>query len=252
MTQGTIFSIEEFALNDGPGIRTTVFFKGCPLRCSWCHNPEGLSFAPQTIQTADGKRICGERISARQLVQRLAKDADVLKMSGGGVTVTGGEPLAQPDFLEQLLILLRKQNIHTAIETSGHAPAKIFQRIAPLADLILFDIKTMDPAAHKTHTGADNTLILENLKWLCESGRQLVVRLPLIPHVNDSTAQMEAVRELVQNAAGLVRVELLRYHKTAGAKYEMLGMEYRPSFDVNAPVTVNNVFEKHGIKILVL
>ena len=252
MTQGILFSIEEFALHDGPGIRMTVFFKGCPLRCAWCHNPEGLSFAPQMIRTMDGERICGERISAGALADRIAKNAGIFDMTNGGITITGGEPLAQPEFLAELLTLLRERGIHTAIETSGYAPAEIFRRIAPLTDLILFDIKSMDAAIHKKYTGVDNTCILANLDWLIGSGAKFIVRLPLIPGVNDSAVQMEAVLAFIKDATGLVRVEMLRYHKTAGAKYAMVGMEYNPSFDVSATVEINNVFEKNNIKTIIL
>ena len=252
MAQGTIFSIEEFALHDGPGIRTTVFFKGCPLRCEWCHNPEGLSFAPQMIRTMDGDRVCGERISAEMLTNRIAKNAGIFDMTLGGVTITGGEPLAQPEFLAELLTLLRERGIHTAVETGGYAPCNIFEQIAPLADLILFDIKSMDAAIHKKYTGVDNIRILANLEWLIGNGAKFIVRLPLIPGVNDSAVQMEAVLEFIKDAAGLVRVEMLRYHQTAGAKYDMVGMEYNPSFDVSAPVAIHNVFEKNNIKTVIL
>ena len=252
MPQGTIFSIEEFAINDGPGIRTTVFFKGCPLRCAWCHNPEGFSFAPQTIRTIDGERICGEVITARELADRLAKNADVLDLTLGGITITGGEPLAQPDFLAELLALLHEQGIHTAIETSGYAPAEVFRRIVPLTDLVLFDVKSMDTAIHKKYTGVDNTCILANLKWLIGNGIKFIVRLPLIPGINDSVAQMEAVLEVIKDATSLVRVEMLRYNKIAGAKYSMLGMEYNPPFDVHVPVKINNIFEKNNIKTILL
>ena len=252
MAQGIIFSIEEFALNDGPGIRTAVFFKGCPMRCAWCHNPEGFSFAPQTIRTVDGERICGELITAGALADRLAKNAGFFKMTHGGVTVTGGEPLAQPEFLAELLIRLREKEIHTAIETSGYATADVFRHIVSLTDLILFDIKSMDATIHKKYTGVDNVLILDNLAWLVGSGATFILRLPLIPGVNDSTEQMEAVLEAVRDAAGLVRVEILRYHKTAGAKYTMSGLEYNPPFDVNALIEINNVFEKNNIKNIIL
>jgi len=252
MSQGIIFSIEEFALNDGPGIRTTVFFKGCPLRCAWCHNPEGFLFAPQMIRTMDGDRMCGEQVTAGDLVDRLAKNISIFDMTHGGVTITGGEPLAQPEFLAELLTLLRRRRIHTAIETGGYAHAKVFRRIAPLTDLILFDIKSMDTAIHKKYTGVDNVRILANLKWLIGSGSKFIVRLPLIPRVNDSVEQMEAVLDTIKDATGLVRVEMLRYHKTAGAKYAMIGMEYNPPFDIHAPVEINNIFEKNNIKTIIL
>ena len=252
MAQGIIFSIEEFALNDGPGIRTTVFFKGCPLRCAWCHNPEGFSFTPQTIRTMDGERICGELITAEALAARLTKNAGFFEMTHGGVTVTGGEPLAQPEFLAELLMLLHEKGIHTTIETSGYAATEVFRRIVSLTDLILFDIKSMDATIHKQYTGVDNTLILANLEWLVSSGSKFIIRLPLIPGVNNSTEQMEAVLEAVRDAAGLVRVEMLRYHKTAGAKYAMLGLEYNPPFDEHASIEINNVFEQNNIKNIIL
>ena len=252
MVQGVIFSIEEFALNDGPGIRTTVFFKGCPLRCAWCHNPEGFLFTPQTIRTMDGERICGEQVTAEELTERLVQNATIFEMTQGGITITGGEPFAQPAFLAELLALLRQRGIHTAIETSGYAPADIFRQIAPLTDLLLFDIKSMDATIHKQYTGVDNAQILANLAWLVSSGMKFIVRLPLIPGVNDSVVQMEAVLEAIRNAAGLVRVEMLRYHKTAGAKYAKVGMEYTPPFDVNAPIEINNVFEINNIKTIIL
>ena len=252
MAQGTIFSIEEFALHDGPGIRTTVFFKGCPLRCAWCHNPEGFSFTPQIIHTIDGERICGELITAEALADRLAQNAGFFDMTLGGITVTGGEPLAQPEFLAELLSLLHKRGIHTAIETSGYASAEVFKHIVPLTDLILFDIKSMDASIHKKYTGIDNALILINLEWLVRSKAKFIVRLPLIPNVNDSAEQMEAVFETIKDATGLVRVEMLRYHKTAGAKYAMLGMVYNPPFDVHIPVEINNIFEKNNIKNIIL
>ena len=252
MAQGVIFSIEEFALNDGPGIRTTVFLKGCPLRCAWCHNPEGFSFTPQMIRTMDGERICGESITSEALIEQLAKNADILAMTLGGVTLTGGEPLAQSEFLAELLTGLHKRGIHTAIETSGYAPVEVFRRIAPLTDLILFDIKSMDAVIHKQYTGVDNSLILANLQWLTGHGTNFIVRLPLIPGVNDSVMHMEAVLACIKDATGLVRVEMLRYHQTAGAKYAMLGMEYNPPFHVHDPVNVNNIFEKNNINCIIL
>ena len=250
MLQGTIFSIEEFALNDGPGIRTTVFLKGCPLGCVWCHNPEGIAFTPQLMKTAEGERTCGEIITTGALVERLLRHSEFLEQTGGGVTFTGGEPLAQPAFLEELLRKLAP--VHRAIETSGYAPTEIFRRIISLADLTLFDIKTIDAGVHKKYTGADNNLILRNLQWLCESGKDFIIRLPLIPGVNDSLEAMEAVLEIIRDAPSLLRVEMLRYHRTAGAKYAMIGLDYSPPFDTGAEVEVHNVFENFHIKTIIL
>ena len=251
MTQGTIFSIEEFALNDGPGIRTTVFLKGCPLRCAWCHNPEGLSFAPEILKTNEGERLCGEIYTAEQLVGMLLRNRDFYASTGGGVTFTGGEPLAQPDFLCETLEMLAGK-IHTAIETSGFASEDVFRRVIALTDLVLFDIKSMNPSIHRKFTGVDNKCILKNLKYLCSSGKELIIRLPLIPQVNDSLEQMTAVLEFIKGAGAVHRVEMLRYHRTAGAKYAMCGRDYSPPFNPQAEVEIHNVFENQNIKTIIL
>ncbi len=250
MSKGIIFSIEEFAINDGPGIRTTVFLKGCPLRCAWCHNPEGLSFAPQVMHSHEGDRICGEEYTAQTLAARLLKDREFFAMNDGGVTVTGGEPLAQPEFLIELLQLL--EPVHRVIETSGYASDEVFQRVLPLVDLFLFDLKAMNPEIHKKYTGVDNTPILRNLATLCESGKPFIIRLPLIPGVNDTEEHMTLVREAIEGSRGLVRVEMLRYHKTAGAKYAMIDTHYDPPFDPDAEVRIHNVFKDTNIKTLLL
>ena len=251
MTRGTIFSIEEFALNDGPGIRTTVFLKGCPMRCAWCHNPEGFSFAPEILKTSEGERLCGELYTARQLADKLLRNREFFASTGGGVTFTGGEPLAQPDFLAETLEMLTG-GVHTAIETSGYASEDVFRRIVALTNLVLFDIKSMDTSIHKQYTGVDNTLILKNLEYLCGSGKEFIVRLPLIPAVNDSLEQMTAVLEAIKGAVALQRVEMLRYHRTAGAKYAMTGRTYSPPFDPQAEVAIHNVFENNHIKNIIL
>ena len=204
MITGTIFSIEEFAINDGPGIRTTVFLKGCPLRCAWCHNPEGLSFAPQVMHKKDRDEISGEIISSDSLASRLLKNREFFAMNEGGVTFTGGEPTAQPAFL--IDILGKLPGIHRAIETSGFCQSEVFARILENLDYVLFDIKLVDPAEHKRWTGVDNAPILANLELLKASGKPCVIRVPLIPGVNDSIDNMKATRDLVAGAPGLQRV----------------------------------------------
>jgi len=250
MVTGTIFSIEEFALSDGPGIRTTVFLKGCPLRCRWCHNPEGISFMPQMLQTKEGERMCGEEVEASELAKKLLRHQDIFESSGGGITFTGGEPLSQPKFLAEMLRLVKP--VHTAIETCGYSPATVFEKIVPLTDLMLFDIKCMDSSKHKEYTGKDNAPILQNLKWLCGSGHKFIIRLPLMPGVNDSKEDMERVLKAIKDAKGLEWVEMLRYHKTAGAKYQMAGQAYDPGFDTQTEVAINNVFESYNIKTIIL
>ena len=147
---GVIFSIEEFAVNDGPGIRTTVFLKGCPLRCAWCHNPEGWSPHPQPLTKQGRTEICGYSISVDKLVAMLRRDEDIFRESGGGVTFTGGEPLVQADFLCN--VLDRLSGIHRAVETSGHAPGKVFERVLEKVELMLFDVKLVDGEMHKKYT----------------------------------------------------------------------------------------------------
>lgn len=242
MTQGIIFSIEEFAINDGPGIRKTVFLKGCPLRCAWCHNPEGLLCSPQIMHGRDGDEQCGRYVGSTELAAALLADNGFYAMNNGGVTFTGGEPTMQSDFLIDVLGML-KGKVHTALETSGFCPESVFGRIVNLTDFVLFDIKAIDPEVHKRYTGVDNTLILKNLDNLIHSGKPFVVRIPLIPGVNDSLETMESVNGLIKDAPGLQRVELLRYHKTAGAKYAKVDMEYNPPFDTEAEPQIHDIFK---------
>ena len=250
MQTGVIFSIEEFAVNDGPGIRTTIFLKGCPLRCMWCHNPEGQKAAPQPLTKQGRTETCGYTIDSDALAARVRRDEDVFRDSGGGVTFTGGEPLVQVDFLCEVLDKL--EGIHRAVETCGHASEESFKRVLDRVDYVLFDVKIVDSALHKKYTGVGNELIKANLKSLCQSGKPFVVRVPLIPGVNDTKENMEATAELLQGAKGLQRVELLRYHKTAGAKYPMVGMEYKPDFDEDATPEIHDTFTERDIKLLVL
>ena len=249
---GTIFSIEEFAVNDGPGIRTTVFLKGCPLRCQWCHNPEGISFEPQILKKKNGlEEMCGEKISAKVLADKLLRNEKIFKMNEGGVTFTGGEPLAQAQFLFETMRLL-KNRVHIAIETSGFATGAIFKEATGLADLILMDNKSCDPQVHKKFTGVDNTQILENLKFLCRADTDFIVRVPLIPGVNDTLKNMEALSEILKEAKRLKRVELLRYNKIAGTKYYMLGKKYSPDFNTSIQPDIHDTFTANSIPFIVL
>ena len=281
MAKGVIFDIEEFALYDGPGIRKTVFFKGCPLRCIWCHNPEGMNFNKELMVSKSScinckrctsvcnhkvcvacgmcvavcplrlRKVCGAVWEAKDLAADLLKDSDFLEKNHGGITISGGEPLAQPEFLWELLERLKP--IHTAVETSGYAPPEAFVRTVELADLVLFDIKHTDSIVHKEFTGVGNELILENLKYLCRAEKRFIARIPLIPGVNDTRDNMEKTAQLLKDAKGLYRVEILPYHKTAGAKYPMLGREYNPGFDENRKPDIHkDVFDNLNIRSLVL
>ena len=273
---GTVFDIKEFAVYDGPGVRTTVFMKGCPLRCQWCHNPEGLSPEPQLMVSVGAcvrcgacRRVCleetcvhcgqcvpachlglrkivGTRWTADALAERLLRDADALRLMGGGVTFSGGEPLMQWPFVRA--VIERLKGLHTCIETSAFASEAVFLDALRQLDMIIMDVKIVDPAAHRRWTGVDNAPILRNLRLLKASGKPFFIRMPVIPGVNDNDAQYEALAALLAGAPGLQRVELLPYHQTAGAKYAMVGMDYRVDFDTaREPYTRTEAFDRAGI-----
>lgn len=246
---GTIFSIEEFAINDGPGIRTTVFLKGCPLRCQWCHNPEGLDPNPQSMMKNGKQGICGEVIDSKQLAQKLLHNKDIYRMNQGGVTFTGGEPLMQADFLEEVLQYIHPE-VHCAMETSGYASEGTFRRILKHLDYVLMDLKHTDSLTHAHYTRVSNIPILNNLEVLKASGKEFVIRVPLIPGVNDSIANMKATRDLLTGCPTLKRVELLRYNKLAGAKHASIGTTYAPEFDPGIEPQIHDVFTEADIDLL--
>ena len=280
--KGVVFDIKEFAVFDGPGIRTTVFLKGCPLRCQWCHNPEGLSPEPQlTVSpasctrcgeclkhcptpghcTACGqcvpwcprglRRIAGARMSSEELAKKLLRGRDLLEESGGGFTFSGGEPLMQWPFVREVVAQL--DGMHCAVETSGYAPDAVFREVMDTLDLVMMDIKLTDPEKHRRFTGVDNAPILRHADMLCAGNTPFIIRMPLIPGVNDEPAHFEAVAGRVAGAKALRRVELLPYHKTAGAKYGMVGLEYTPEFDVDRPVKIDlEPFRRRGIPVTAL
>lgn len=281
MTDGIIFNIQRFSIHDGPGIRSTVFMKGCPLSCDWCHNPESQQPLPavmhwptrcthcqqcaahcpeQAISFTTGRqqRICsacgvcvancpngalevvGRLISDAEVTTELLKDEAFYDQSGGGVTFSGGEPLAQPEFLEAMLRNARRYRWHTVVDTSGYAPWPVLRRLLPLVDLWLYDVKLMDDAAHQLFTGVSNRLILDNLTQLVALGSNVQVRVPVIPGVNDHEQNWKQLVEFLRPLA-IRGIKLLGYHGFAAEKYARLGRPYLMTETV--PPTVERLAE---------
>jgi pyruvate formate lyase activating enzyme len=237
LTRGLIFDIKRFTIHDGPGIRTTVFFKGCPLNCQWCHNPEAISPKIEThLVRLAGSDLSGEKcetiigclVSADNLMNEIKADIPFYDQSGGGATFSGGEPMAQIEFLEQLLHLCQMSNIHTAIDTCGYAPLEDFMRIYDLADLFLYDLKLIDDTTHIKYTGLSNKLILLNLRILAEKGNKINLRVPMIPGITDTKENLEAIAEFIKPLKSIRRISLLPYNRLGEDKTERFGLTRQP------------------------
>jgi len=256
-TSGTIFRIKKYALHDGPGIRTTIFLKGCPLACWWCHNPEGLNPRPEAMEPAEGSaqrtEIVGKEVSVKQVMAEIEKDTIFYDDSGGGATFSGGEPLLQPGFLQRLLMQCAEKEIHTVLDTSGNAARQSVSEIVPNVDMILFDLKIIDDERHRHYTGVSNRLILENLKIIARSGKPVHIRFPVIPGITDSTDNVRQVSETIHALGTIQNIDLLPYHKTADAKYRRLGMENKmagkDSPSQAALDGIRCVFEEFGFQV---
>jgi pyruvate formate lyase activating enzyme len=221
--QGVIFDIKRFALHDGPGIRTTVFFKGCPMRCAWCHNPESQSRQPERLSD---DRTIGEEKTVEDVMQEIEKELLFYDESNGGATFSGGEPLAQPEFLSALLDQCRAKEIHTALDTTGDVSPQTFDAFIDKADLFLYDLKIMDNKKHQQYTGASNRFVLENLQTLSRKKKQTVIRFPVIPGITDTEENIKAVAAFVSSLKNVRQLCLIPYHQTAEAKYQRMRKNY--------------------------
>lgn len=230
-----IFDIKRFAIHDGPGIRVTVFFKGCNMSCWWCHNPEGINpeienYTKETV--LDGKVIyenvvAGEWITLEDMMREIEKERIFMDESGGGVTFSGGEPFYQPGFLIAGLRKCKNSSIHTAIDTSGLTTEPLIKQAASLTDLFLYDLKFIDEKEHIKYTGKSNKQILRNLNVLSESGANIRIRIPIIPGINDKPEQIESLIYYLSKLNGIKHIDLLPYHHFARSKYEKFNRNNR-------------------------
>lgn len=231
---GRIFDIQKFSVHDGPGIRTIVFFKGCVLRCRWCCNPESQRYEIETMTVNGRQKTIGRDVTVEEVLLDISQDRAFYRRSGGGVTLSGGEALCQPDFGSALLLGLKENSYHTAMESMGCAKFETIERYLPNLDLYLMDIKHMDPAKHKAFTGRSNELMLENARKIAESGTELIIRVPVIPGFNDTPEEISAIARYASSLKGVEQLHLLPYHRLGQDKYKGLGREYQMG-DVTPP-----------------
>lgn len=225
---GIIFDIQRFCVKDGPGIRTTVFFKGCPLRCLWCHNPESQRPCIEEMQKAkeEGAETCGREYTVDEVLETVEKDRLFYENSGGGLTLSGGEPLFQGKFALELMEAAKARGLHIALETCGMVSEEILRKSAEFADLYLYDFKESDSLRHQEYTGAENGRILENLRILNELGKALILRCPIIPGFNDREEHFEKIAALAEKFDCIQRVQIEPYHSFGADKYRRLGRTY--------------------------
>lgn len=279
-----VFSIEEFSVYDGPGIRTSVFLKGCPLNCNWCHSPEGKSYQNISLKSPNGCLHCNRcvdicpfkrekcigcgncidvcprnliRMSAidyemDDLVKKLLKNVDVLNMNGGGITISGGEPLFQIDATLELAKKL-KGKTNVALQTCGYGNSEKFKEIIKNLDLVLFDMKIMNKEKAKKLEGINNSLIFKNLEILKDSNVKFIIRIPLIPGIIDTEENLKETISYIKGSKNLLRVELLPYNKYAGSKYALVGMKFEPMYDEKVDSNPRlYLFKENGIEARVL
>lgn len=246
-----IFNIQRFSIHDGPGIRTTVFFQGCPLQCIWCHNAEGILTYPE--KPGNNNVLKGvHKYSADELLEVLLKDKVFFEESDGGVTFSGGEPLMQSAFLIFMLKKLRETDIHTVVDTSGYAPQKVFKQVSNLADLILMDLKIADKDKHKTYTDTENTLIHDNLSHLLKHDIPFRVRIPLVNEITADDENLLSIADLLKGKSD-INIDLLSYHDLGKGKHNQLGLKTIDT-SLTAPGKerlheIQKMFESFGFKV---
>ena len=224
--KGRIFNIQRFSIHDGSGVRTIVFLKGCPLRCRWCCNPEGQRYEIEQMEQGGRIKTVGRDVTVREVLAEVERDRIYYRRSGGGgITLSGGECLGQPDFAAALLEAAKEMGITTAIETTGYAPLETVRRLLPFVDEVLMDIKHMDNEKHKAFTGRENTLILENARHIAREAKRLIVRVPVIPTFNASEAEIAAIAAFAREI-GAGEIHLLPYHRIGSDKYKGLSRPY--------------------------
>ena len=298
-SRGLVFDVQRFSIDDGPGIRTLIFMKGCPLNCLWCCNPESQSPKQEIMVTSSkcigcgrcvkvcptgaaaekdlltARKMCivcgkcvdacpstsrqmvGHFMSVDKLMEEIEKDIPYYRLSGGGITVSGGEPLMQWDFTVELLKRCQMEGIHSSLETSGYTNWRIFERMLKYVDLVLYDIKHIDSNQHKKLTGVENRLILQNAKKATEIGKKMIIRVPIVPGYNDSEENLRAIAEFTRSLKRVEEIHLLPYHRLGESKYERLGRCYEikdivKTLDRNVLFQVRGLFESYNLKVQVI